>query len=362
MFFPSHRFVAGDPAPLPSPPPPPAEERSPSVSAVEAILKYRFKEPKLLAEALTHSSFPDAPSYERLEFVGDSVLELAISNHLFLAHPGLDQGQLSNLRSVNVSTEKLARVAVRHGMYRFLRHNVQSMDDKVREFARAVEEEDDTVAHGGSVKAPKVLADIVESVAAAIYIDVDFDLKRLWVIFRGLLEPIVGPEELQQQPQPITMLFEVCQKQGKKLEIRQGKKGSTNIASVYVDGEFVASCSSEHKEIAKLNAARRSLSQLAQSKPIKCGMIEIDGFDGPFEIEGAKQKLHELCDKKKWPKPIYRKGESGPPHNKKFACTVQIATSDGVYTMEGETRSRVKDAENCAASLMCRALHQYNYL
>ncbi|XP_030453375.1 ribonuclease 3-like protein 2 [Syzygium oleosum] len=358
MFFPS-RLVSGDLAPLP----PPSPEKIYWVSAVEGILNYKFKKPALLEEALTHSSFPDAPSYERLEFVGDSVLELAVSNHLFLAHPELDQGRLSNLRSVNVSTEKLARVAVRHGLYRFLRHNVQSMDDKVTEFARAIEEEDDAVAHGGSVKAPKVLADIVESLAAAIYIDVNFDLQRLWVIFRGLLEPIVGPEELQQQPQPITMLFEVCQKQGKKLEIRQGKKGSTNIASVYVDGNFIASCSSEHKEIAKLNAARRSLSQLlAQLEPSNRGMMEIDGFDGPFEIEGAKQKLHELCDKKKWPKPIYRKNESGPPHSKKFICTVQIATVDGVYTMEGEERSRVKDAENCAASLLCRALHEYNYL
>ncbi|XP_030542862.1 ribonuclease 3-like protein 2 [Rhodamnia argentea] len=357
MFFPS-RIVSGGHAPFP----PPSPERSSSVSAVEVILNYKFKNPKLLEEALTHSSFPEAPSYERLEFVGDSVLELAVSNHLFLAYPGLDQGRLSNLRSVNVSTEKLARVAVRHGLYRFLRHNVQSMDDKVREFARAVEEEDDAVAHGGSIKAPKVLADIVESVAAAIYIDVDFDLQRLWVIFRGLLEPIVGPEELQQQPQPITMLFEVCQKQGKKVEIRQGKKGSTNIASVHVDGKFVASCSSEHKEIAKLNAARRALSQLAQSEPVNRGIMEIDGFDGPFEIEGAKQKLHELCDKKKWPKPIYRKNESGPPHSKSFVCTVQIATDDGVLTMMGEKRSRVKDAENCAASLMCRALQEYNYL
>ncbi|KAF8009111.1 hypothetical protein BT93_J0184 [Corymbia citriodora subsp. variegata] len=293
-------------------PPSASPERSPSVSAVEAILNYEFKKPALLEEALTHSSIPKAPSYQRLEFLGDKVLNLVAGDHLFRAHPELDQGQLTKLVWVNVNTENLSRVAVRRGLYRFLKkHNVQAMDDAVREFAGAVKEEDDAVAHGGSVKAPKVLADIVESVAAAIYIDVDFDLKRLWVIFRGLLEPIVGPEELQQQPQPITTLFEVCQKQGKKLEIRQTKKGSTNIASVYVDGNFIASCSSEHKEIAKLNAARRSLAQLAQSEPINRGMIEIDEFDGPFEIEGAKQKLHELCDKKKWPKPIYRSNSYG---------------------------------------------------
>lgn len=42
--------------------------------------------------------------------------------------------------------------------------------------------EEEAVAHGGSIKAPKVLADIVESIAAAIYVDVNFDLQRLWVV------------------------------------------------------------------------------------------------------------------------------------------------------------------------------------
>lgn len=43
-------------------------------------------------------------------------------------------------------------------------------------------QEDDPLVYGGALKAPKVLADIVESIAAAIYIDVDFDLKKLWVV------------------------------------------------------------------------------------------------------------------------------------------------------------------------------------
>lgn len=52
----------------------------------------------------------------------------------------------------------------------------------MRDFAEAVEREEELVVHGGSVKAPKVLADIVESVAAAIYVDVDLDLERLWMV------------------------------------------------------------------------------------------------------------------------------------------------------------------------------------
>ncbi|RDX67678.1 Ribonuclease 3-like protein 2, partial [Mucuna pruriens] len=72
---------------------------------------------KLLEEALTHSSFTEAVSYERLEFISDPFLSLTISNHLFLAYPALDPGHLSLLRVANASTEKLARVAICHQYY-----------------------------------------------------------------------------------------------------------------------------------------------------------------------------------------------------------------------------------------------------
>ncbi|KAL6968928.1 Ribonuclease 3-like protein 2, partial [Sarracenia purpurea var. burkii] len=101
-----------------------------SVRAVERILNYRFRNKRLLEEALTHSSYTESASYQRLEFLGDSALGLAISNFLFLSYPDLDPGQLSLLRSANISTEKLARVAVRHGLHRYVRHNATGLDDK----------------------------------------------------------------------------------------------------------------------------------------------------------------------------------------------------------------------------------------
>ncbi|KAJ6770128.1 RIBONUCLEASE 3-LIKE PROTEIN 2-RELATED [Salix purpurea] len=156
-----------------------------SVFAVETILNYNFKNKRLLEEALTHSSYTDSASYQRLEFLGDAALGLALSNYVYLAYPKLDPGQLSLLRAANISTEKLARVAIKHGLYRFVRHNAIVLDDKVKEFSDAVSREDDDddgLVYGGSIKAPKILADIVESVAAAVYVDVDFDLQKLWVV------------------------------------------------------------------------------------------------------------------------------------------------------------------------------------
>lgn len=121
------------------------------------------------------------------------------------------------------------------------------------------------------------------------------------------MEPIITLEELQQQPQPVTMLFELCQKQGKRVDIKHWRKGSKNIASVYVNGEFVASGSSEQKEMSKLDAAKQALYKLSQSMPINTGASQFSlELNESFEVEGAKQKLHELCSMKKWPKPIYR--------------------------------------------------------
>lgn len=116
---------------------PPATLRTPSaymegaIAAIETIMSYSFRDKTLLEEALTHSSYTEFRSYQRLEFVGDAALGLAFSNYVFLAYPHLDPGQLSLLRAANISTEKLARVAVRNGLYRYIRHNAAALDDKV---------------------------------------------------------------------------------------------------------------------------------------------------------------------------------------------------------------------------------------
>ncbi|CAL5392755.1 unnamed protein product [Camellia sinensis] len=324
-----------------------------SVRAIEQLLNYRFNDKKLLEEALTHPSYTDSPSYQRLEFVGDVALGIAISNFIFLAYPDLLPGQLSLLRSANVSTEKLARAAVRHGLYKYVRRNAAALDEKVRDFTLAVRQEADTVVYGGTVKAPKVLADIVQSVAAAVYVDCQFDLQAFWVvhgsIFRVMLEPIVTLDVLQQQRQPVTMLFEFCQKEGKQVHIKYRRRRKKNIARVYVDGKFIASSSCEQKENAKFQAAKAALEKLSHSNSEDKMNVDIYiSMNGTNEIEGAKQKLHEICGKKRWPKPTYQiVKKEGPSHERKFLCSVQVETVERIALSK---KSKVKDAENSAAS------------
>lgn len=127
----------------------------------------------------------------------------------------------------------------------------------------------------------------------------------LFQIFRHLLEPIVTLDVLAQQPQPVTMLFESCQKDGKLVDISCERIEDKIIATVKVDGKFITSTSSEQKENARLHAAKAALQKLSYGS---CDLLTDDIFnqlDQDGEIEGAKQKLNELCDKKKWPKPNY---------------------------------------------------------
>ncbi|KAF2292246.1 hypothetical protein GH714_018012 [Hevea brasiliensis] len=97
-------------------------ESLPSLDGVEEILGYKFKNRRLLEEAFTDSSFPDKRVfYERLEHVGDSMLNLLFTKEHNFKYPDLPPGALTRLCAANVNTEKLARVAIKHGLHRFLR-------------------------------------------------------------------------------------------------------------------------------------------------------------------------------------------------------------------------------------------------
>lgn len=107
-------------------------EPLPSLDGVEEILCYKFNNKSLLEEAFTHASFPDKCfSYERLEYVGDSVLNLLFTKEQYFKYPDLPPGALTRLRAANVDTEKLARVAIKHKLYTYLRHKMPLLEDQV---------------------------------------------------------------------------------------------------------------------------------------------------------------------------------------------------------------------------------------
>ncbi|KAK1258367.1 hypothetical protein QJS04_geneDACA009291 [Acorus gramineus] len=179
-----------------------------SVAKVKEILKYKFKKKSLLEKALTHASYIGSPWYECFEFVDDVALNIAITKYLFLNNTDTGLGLLTDLHSMNLCSTRLAYVTIRHGLYRFLYRrpsNTFMLNENVSKFATKIESKGSECSHYYHVKASKVLADIVESITAIVYIDCDFNLgivKSKDVM--NLLKPLVDMETLDKHP--VTML------------------------------------------------------------------------------------------------------------------------------------------------------------
>ena len=167
-----------------------------NIREIEARLGYRFENPKLLETALTHPSFGGdhhVPHYQRLEFLGDAVLELAISRHLFFELPEVDEGKLTRIRAFIVREETLCRAAQRLGL-----------GDHIR---LSVGEE-----RSGGRKKPSILCDVLESVLAAVYLDGGFD-QAVRIIALALEEEL-RPEVLQDHLDAKSRLQELLQRDG----------------------------------------------------------------------------------------------------------------------------------------------------
>ena len=151
------------------------------LTELEAVLGYSFRDPRRLLQALTHSSripertADDPPGdNERLEFLGDAVLELLVSEELVRTFPDWGEGQLSKSRARLVNATSLSVASIRMGLGNHLR------------LGRGEEKT------GGRMK-PALLADAYEAVVAAIYQDGGLDATRGFVL-RSLVEGAISAE------------------------------------------------------------------------------------------------------------------------------------------------------------------------
>jgi len=143
---------------------------SPRLVALQKRLGYEFKNPRLLARALTHKSFSQE-HYERLEFLGDAVLSLAVSDLLYAQFDRSDEGDLTRVRAHLVRQEMLHKLAVAMGLPECLRMS-------------------EGEAKGGGAQRPSILADAVEAILGAIYLDAGFGEAQALVL--RLFKPVLA--------------------------------------------------------------------------------------------------------------------------------------------------------------------------
>ena len=223
------------------------------IRTLENRIGYRFSDPSLLETALTHSSYANerraAACYERLEFLGDSVLGLVTAQFLYSHEPELPEGRMTRLRAELVCEASLHKTALELGLGEFMR------------LGRGEE------LSGGRERV-SILADMVESLIAAIYLDGGMDEARSFIMAHVLAGADIESEHRVTDYK--TELQELVQQDG-ECSIVYAQTAETGpdhnklfTFSVSVNGSAVGEGSGRTKKEAEQMAARRALEALGK--------------------------------------------------------------------------------------------------
>jgi ribonuclease-3 len=218
--------------------------------ALEAKLNYFFKNKELFIEALTHKSYKKPYNNERLEFLGDAVLDLIVGEFLFAKFPDSDEGILSKIRAslVNESGFTLLAKELDMGQYIYL----------------SIAEEN----NGGRTK-PSLLSNAFEAVIGAIYLEAGLEVARnISIKLLNEVHPIIDLEslskdyktalqELTQSTHGITPDYQLIRATG------PDHKKEFEIA-IYLNGKVISSAKGNSKKEAQQKAAKKALEWLRE--------------------------------------------------------------------------------------------------
>ena len=218
----------------------------------EEIIKYSFRNKMLLEKALTHSSYcrehgmESKDSNERLEFLGDAFFDAVISEELYRRLEKVDEGKLTKTRALIVCEKSLAAIAQKLNVGEHL--NLGKGED-----------------HSGGRKRESILADALEAIVAAIYLDGGFEAMKTFVAreFATAIDDALAGKLFTDYK---TQVQEVLQKRGKNTKIRyvtDREEGPDHDKTFYVhlvcDGKTMGSGSGKSKKEAEQNAAKETL-------------------------------------------------------------------------------------------------------
>ena len=217
-------------------------------SSLEAALAYSFKDQALLRLALTHRSYSSHHN-ERLEFLGDSVLNCAASTLLFETHPDMDEGKMSRVRSHLVKQDCLAMVGRNLLLDQYL-------------FLGAGE-----LRSAKTIK-DSIVADALEALFGAILLDSGFEAARDCVV--RLLKPVMLETPIESMGKdPKTRLQELLQ--GKRMKLPMYRvllEGGTSASP-----EFSVECAVEDLEITKVGQGHSR--RVAEQHAAQAVLIEL---------------------------------------------------------------------------------------
>lgn len=217
---------------------------------LEENIGYHFKNKELLKKALTHTSYAyehHVASNEKLEFLGDSILEFVSSEFMYNKYTNLKEGEMTKVRATVVCEESLYKIAKLHNFSDFLLLGKSE------------------VMTGGN-KRPAILADSVEAVIAAIFIDGGLEEAKRFIIKNLDKEIDIATKNVGKKDYK-TVLQEELQKNGDvKIEYTIIKETGPDHdkrfeAEVSLNGKVLATGKGKSKKEAEMQAAKKAMAQ-----------------------------------------------------------------------------------------------------
>lgn len=292
---------------------PPTASQTEFVKSINEHDDYHFKSPLILRSAFLHPSYPRSwegiPSYQRLEFLGDSLLDMACVMHLVENYTQRDPQWLTEHKMAMVSNKFLGAVCVRIGFHKYLRHNSHSITHQIMTFVDAIQ-----VAEAEAKGArdywtnvsdpPKCLPDIVEAYIGALFIDSGFQYSQVQRFFDRHIKWFFADMSIYDtfaRNHPTTRLHEFlsvsmgCHNYRLMSGDIPGADGISTkiIASVSVHGTMVGQGKAASSKIAKVIASSTAYKEMQGLAPWEFRLkyaCDCKPEDAKHSIEG----LHEM--------------------------------------------------------------------
>ena len=219
-----------------------------NLEVLEKELEYEFKDKNLLEQALTHTSYAyekKIESNEKLEFLGDSILEFVSSEYIYENYSNLKEGEMTKVRASVVCEKSLHEIAKKHNFSDFL---------KLGKSERTAQKE----------VRPAIMADSVEAVIAAMFLDSGIEPAKQFII-KNLKDSIEVATKHIGEKDYKTVLQEILQKHGNvhiEYDIIKEKGPDHDkifTAEVKCNGKVLASGDGKSKKLAEMEAAKIAL-------------------------------------------------------------------------------------------------------
>uniref|UniRef100_A0A8C2Z586 ribonuclease III n=1 Tax=Cyclopterus lumpus TaxID=8103 RepID=A0A8C2Z586_CYCLU len=248
----------------------------------ERKINYTFQNKAYLLQAFTHASYhynTITDCYQRLEFLGDAILDYLITKHLYEDPRQHSPGVLTDLRSALVNNTIFASLAVKYDYHKYFKaispelfhviddfvqfqlekNEMQGMDSELRRSEEDEEKEED-------IEVPKAMGDIFESLAGAIYMDSRMSLETVWQVYYPMMRPLIEKFSANVPRSPVRELLEMEPETAKFSPAERTYDGKVRV-TVEVVGKGKFKGVGRSYRIAKSAAARRALRSLKANQP-----------------------------------------------------------------------------------------------